>query len=317
MPSTAAWRRARLIAPRSTGRSRPSRWRSSSTSPPATCRRPWSARRRRTCSSTCAARCSRTCSACRCRFMDKTEVGRLMSRLQGDVNAMQEFLETSVLSVGDIALLFGIVGVMVCARLAARPADAVGDAGAVRRPADLAAAGARRLHGGARDAARPPTARWRRASTACARCRAWTASRVNFMLYDDKARANLGAHLTAARYAQVMVPIVDTLTGIAMAVVIVVGGTRVLGRAARRRRDGGLPLLHPAVLRPDPLAHHAVLGDAAGDGLGPPDHRGAGRAGRRRGPAGRGRAGAGHGRLGRVPRRDLRLRPAASGAAST
>ena len=42
--------------------------------------------------------------------MDKTEVGRLMSRLQGDVNSMQEFLETSVLSVGDIVLLFGIVG---------------------------------------------------------------------------------------------------------------------------------------------------------------------------------------------------------------
>lgn len=32
-----------------------------------------------------------------------------MSRLQGDVNAMQEFLETSVLSVGDIVLLFGII----------------------------------------------------------------------------------------------------------------------------------------------------------------------------------------------------------------
>jgi ATP-binding cassette subfamily B protein len=27
-------------------------------------------------------------------FMDKTEVGRLMSRLQGDVHALQEFLET-------------------------------------------------------------------------------------------------------------------------------------------------------------------------------------------------------------------------------
>ena len=46
-------------------------------------------------------------------FMDKTEVGRLMSRLQGDVNAMQEFLETSVLSVGDIVLLFGIIGSML------------------------------------------------------------------------------------------------------------------------------------------------------------------------------------------------------------
>ena len=45
--------------------------------------------------------------------MDKTEVGRLMSRLQGDVNSMQEFLETSVMSVGDIVLLFGIVSVLL------------------------------------------------------------------------------------------------------------------------------------------------------------------------------------------------------------
>ena len=46
-------------------------------------------------------------------WMDKTEVGRLMSRLQGDVNSMQEFLETSVMSVGDIVLLFGIVAVLL------------------------------------------------------------------------------------------------------------------------------------------------------------------------------------------------------------
>ena len=46
-------------------------------------------------------------------FMDKTEVGRLMSRLQGDVNSMQEFLETSVQSLGDVALLIGIVAVML------------------------------------------------------------------------------------------------------------------------------------------------------------------------------------------------------------
>ncbi len=54
---------------------------------------------------------------------------------------------------------------------------------------------------------------------------------VNFTLYDDKARANLKTHLTAARYAQVMVPIVDSLTGVAMALVVVVGGARVLNQA--------------------------------------------------------------------------------------
>ncbi|TIU39207.1 MAG: ABC transporter ATP-binding protein, partial [Mesorhizobium sp.] len=54
---------------------------------------------------------------------------------------------------------------------------------------------------------------------------------VNFDLYDEKVLANLNAHLTSAKYAQVMVPIVDTLTGIAMATVIVVGGSMVLSHS--------------------------------------------------------------------------------------
>jgi len=54
---------------------------------------------------------------------------------------------------------------------------------------------------------------------------------VNFALYDDKAYDNLVANLRASRYAQIMVPIVDTLTGVAMAVVIVVGGSFVLNKS--------------------------------------------------------------------------------------
>ncbi|MEE9255500.1 MAG: ABC transporter transmembrane domain-containing protein, partial [Pseudomonadales bacterium] len=46
-------------------------------------------------------------------FMDKTQVGRLMSRLQGDVNALQEFLETSMFAFGDVVLLIGIVSVLL------------------------------------------------------------------------------------------------------------------------------------------------------------------------------------------------------------
>src|SRR5690606_29061428 len=52
--------------------------------------------------------------------------------------------------------------------------------------------------------------------------------KVNFDLYDDKAYQNLRVQLTGSKYAQVMVPIVDGLTGIAMAVVVVVGGSLVL-----------------------------------------------------------------------------------------
>lgn len=46
-------------------------------------------------------------------FMDKTEVGRMMSRLQGDVHSLQEFLENSITAFGDLVLLFGIVIIML------------------------------------------------------------------------------------------------------------------------------------------------------------------------------------------------------------
>jgi ATP-binding cassette subfamily B protein len=52
--------------------------------------------------------------------------------------------------------------------------------------------------------------------------------KVNLDLYDDKAYQNLRTQLTGSKFAQVMVPIVDTLTGIAMATVVVVGGSMVL-----------------------------------------------------------------------------------------
>ena len=42
-------------------------------------------------------------------FMDKTEVGRMMSRLQGDVAALQEFLHTITIGIGDLLLISGIV----------------------------------------------------------------------------------------------------------------------------------------------------------------------------------------------------------------
>jgi len=160
-------------------------------------------------------------------FMDKTEVGRLMSRLQGDVNSMQEFLETSVISVGDIVLLFGIVfmmlyldfrlGLMTLAVLPVlfivrifwlpRAREAFMNAHETNSITNGALAEA--IHG-------------------VRTVQSMDRQQVNFSLYDDKATANLKAHLRAAKFAQVMVPIVDTLTGVAMAVAIVVGGSMVL-----------------------------------------------------------------------------------------
>ncbi|MES0136238.1 ABC transporter ATP-binding protein/permease, partial [Mesorhizobium sp. M0016] len=163
-------------------------------------------------------------------FMDKTEVGRLMSRLQGDVNSMQEFLETSVMSVGDIVLFFGIVSVLLwldfrlglltlstmpalfIVRLFWLPRAKVAFMAAHETNSIANGALAEGIHG-------------------VRTVQSLERQHVNFDLYDEKVLANLRAHLTSAKYAQVMVPIVDTLTGIAMATVIVVGGSMVLSHS--------------------------------------------------------------------------------------
>lgn len=161
-------------------------------------------------------------------FMDKTEVGRLMSRLQGDVNSMQEFMETSVLSVGDIALLVGIITVMLFldVRLALLTLSVMPVLFIVRlwwlpRARD-AFMGAHETNSVANGALAEGIHGVRTVQS-------MGRQQLNLRLYDDKAHGNLRTHLRAAKYAQVMVPIVDSLTGVAMAVVIVVGGSMVLG----------------------------------------------------------------------------------------
>ena len=162
-------------------------------------------------------------------FMDRTEVGRLMSRLQGDVNAMQEFLETSVISVGDLVLLVGIVvcmlwldwqlgllslsilPVLFLVRIVWLPKARAAFIAAHDTNSVTAGALAEGIHG-------------------VRTVQGMTRQTVNMQLFHDKAAANLRTHLIAARYAQVLVPIVDALTGLSMAAVVVVGGALVLDR---------------------------------------------------------------------------------------
>ena len=46
-------------------------------------------------------------------FYDRTEVGRLMSRVQGDVYQLQEFLSVAVLTLGDLLSLVGYVAMLL------------------------------------------------------------------------------------------------------------------------------------------------------------------------------------------------------------
>ena len=163
-------------------------------------------------------------------FMDKTEIGRLMSRLQGDVNALQEFLENSITAFGDLVLLFGIVIIMLTLdfelgllTLAVVPTLLI-----VRL---IWLPRARVAFRRARETNSITNGALAEGIHAVRTVQGMGREDVNFTLYDDKAQENLRAHLRSAKFAQAMVPVVDTLTGAAMGVVIVVGGSQVLDNA--------------------------------------------------------------------------------------
>lgn len=160
-------------------------------------------------------------------FMDKTEVGRLMSRLQGDVGALQEFMETTVHAFGDFVMLLGIVVVLLWMdlRLGAMTLALLLVLVVIRYfwlPV------ARRAFIKARITSSIVT------GTMCENIRGvrvvqgMTREPVNHALYEEKADDHFKATVRASKIAQIMLPTVDTLTGIAMAIIVVVGGGMVL-----------------------------------------------------------------------------------------
>jgi ATP-binding cassette subfamily B protein len=162
-------------------------------------------------------------------FMDKTEVGRLMSRLQGDVHALQQFLESSIFAVGDVVLLSGIIVVILALNwelglltLAIVPVLFI--VRFVWLPK------AREAFIGARTASSTTNGALAEGINGVRTIQAMAREDTNYVLFDDKARSNLEAQLRATRFAQIMIPIVDTLTGVAMAVVVIVGGNMVLNQ---------------------------------------------------------------------------------------
>lgn len=160
-------------------------------------------------------------------FMDQTEVGRLMSRLQGDVNALQEFLETSIFAVGDLILLVGIIVVLLWLdwHLGLLTLSIVPILFIVRifwLPL------ARRAFLQAREANSIANGALAEAIHGVRAVQGMVRETVNSRLYEQRARENLQAHLQAAKFAQINVPVVDTLTGLSMAIVVVVGGNQAL-----------------------------------------------------------------------------------------
>ena len=160
-------------------------------------------------------------------FLDKTHVGRVMSRLQGDVNALQEFLESSTGTLGDLAVLTGTVIILLVMNwklglLTMLVLPALVGIRAVWLPFS------KRTFRRARDASSIANGALAENINGVRTVQETRREALNFQLYEEKARENMDAQVESAFLAQIMTPTVDILTGFAMAVIIVIGGEQVL-----------------------------------------------------------------------------------------
>ena len=160
-------------------------------------------------------------------FMDKTEVGRLMSRLQGDVYALQEFLESSIFAIGDLVLLLGIIVVLLTLdfQLGVMTLSVVPIIFLVRI---VWLPYARKSFLWARETSSTTNGALAENIHGIRAVQEMGREEVNYDLFDEKATDNLNAHLSASKLSNIMIPIVDTLTGCAMAIVVIIGGDMVL-----------------------------------------------------------------------------------------
>ena len=160
-------------------------------------------------------------------FMDKTESGKLMSRLQGDVAALQEFLHTAVFAIGDFVLIIGIIITMLWLdfRLGLLTMIVIPALLLIRiiwiphaRNAFLKA----RITSSIVSGALAENINGVRA------VQGMTREYVNYDLFDLRAKENLRAALKASKIGVIMLPTVDSLSGIARGIVVIIGGIFVL-----------------------------------------------------------------------------------------
>lgn len=157
---------------------------------------------------------------------DDIQVGHLMSRLQGDVNALQEFMENSISSLGDLFLLAGIVVVLLVMdlRLGALTLATIPVLVMLRI---VWMPWARKAFVRAREASSSVNAALAENISGIRTVQESRREAVNLTRYASLARENLDAQIGSSRASQIMVPVVDLLTGITMAIVVVVGGALV------------------------------------------------------------------------------------------
>jgi ATP-binding cassette subfamily B protein len=163
-------------------------------------------------------------------LLDQTHVGRIMARLQGDVNALQEFLESSMGALADMATLVAVIFVLLQMNLK------LGLLTLTVLPALIVLRGVwlprvKDTFRRARDASSIVNGVLAENINGIRTVQESRREAVNYALFEEKVRENFEAQIASARASRIMTPAVGILTSIAMAMVVVVGGNDVLGHS--------------------------------------------------------------------------------------
>ncbi len=160
-------------------------------------------------------------------FMDKTDVGKLMSRLQGDVAAMQEALQMSVFAIGDLVLICGIISVLLAMNIQ------LGILTIIVMPLMILIRmiwlpKARIAFLDARTKSSAATSYLAENINGIRTIQSFNRQEYNSKIYEKKATDLLKAQLRAAKLSSLMLPTVETLTGMSFAIIIIVGANLVI-----------------------------------------------------------------------------------------
>lgn len=161
-------------------------------------------------------------------FFDRTEVGRIMSRVQNDVLQLQEFLSIVVLTLGDLLSLIGIVVVMLVMdwQLASLTFVVI--------PALVLAMifwqrFARAAYVRVRRAIAVVNAGLQENISGVRVIQSLNREDLNLYRFDRVNYEHLDANLSASKVSALLMPLVEILMAVAFGLVVVVGGKMVLG----------------------------------------------------------------------------------------
>jgi ABC-type multidrug transport system fused ATPase/permease subunit len=161
-------------------------------------------------------------------FFDRNKVGKLMSRVQNDVQQLQELLTQGIFAlITSLLTLIGIAVIMITinAKLALITLTVVPVLVAIlivwQRYARQAFIGVRRAIATVNSQLQEDMAGVRVVQSL-------SREGENFEQFDEVNRAHLNANVTAVKLEALMMPTVNILTGAAFAIVIVIGGFQVL-----------------------------------------------------------------------------------------